>query len=422
MHVVIIHPDLGLGGAERLVVDFALALREEGHEVTVLCAHHDPSRCFEDTLEAANKRATWVCVRGGWLPRSILGMFHAPCAWLRCAHLALCAGSMSPRPDVALVDQVPAALPMLRRLLPECRRVFYCHFPDKLLAPRGGALRRVYRLPLDRLEEESLRSADRVLANSAYTRAIMERSFAQHRIDCARVDVLYPAVRMDPREELLGAATIRPREKRRLLKQAGVPDVDGLPEDAAIFVSINRYEEKKRLPLAVRALAAAIEGGDGAESGKKPVLIFAGGFDGRLSECHRVLEHVRAAAESLHVWSRIRLLTSVGEWGKKSLLDVSVALVYTPPEEHFGIAPLEAMARARGVIAANSGGPKESVIDGHTGWLREHDPCAFSGAMTECVARPDECARRGWNGRARAEECFSFSAFRSRAVQALSPA
>jgi alpha-1,3/alpha-1,6-mannosyltransferase len=33
--VVFLHPDLGIGGAERLVVDAALALQAKGHKVTI---------------------------------------------------------------------------------------------------------------------------------------------------------------------------------------------------------------------------------------------------------------------------------------------------------------------------------------------------------------------------------------------------
>lgn len=34
--------------------------------------------------------------------------------------------------------------------------------------------------------------------------------------------------------------------------------------------------------------------------------------------------------------------------------------------EHFGIVPLEGMAAGRAVIACNSGGPLESIVDKHT--------------------------------------------------------
>lgn len=39
------------------------------------------------------------------------------------------------------------------------------------------------------------------------------------------------------------------------------------------------------------------------------------------------------------------------------------ALLYTPEQEHFGIVPLEAMVCGVPVLAVNSGGPMESVVD-----------------------------------------------------------
>lgn len=49
----------------------------------------------------------------------------------------------------------------------------------------------------------------------------------------------------------------------------------------------------------------------------------------------------------------------------------SVALIYTPTDEHFGIVPLEAMMLQRPVIAHNSGGPKETVVPKLNGFLFE---------------------------------------------------
>lgn len=42
------HPDLGIGGAERLVVDAAVGLQEQGHHVVIFTNHCDPSHCFDE--------------------------------------------------------------------------------------------------------------------------------------------------------------------------------------------------------------------------------------------------------------------------------------------------------------------------------------------------------------------------------------
>ena len=44
-------------------------------------------------------------------------------------------------------------------------------------------------------------------------------------------------------------------------------------------------------------------------------------------------------------------------------------LLYTPANEHFGIVPVEAMYLGSVVIACNSGGPLESIVNEKTGFL-----------------------------------------------------
>lgn len=50
-HVVFFHPDLGIGGAERLVVDAAVGLQERGHRVTIFTSHCDPTHCFDEARD-----------------------------------------------------------------------------------------------------------------------------------------------------------------------------------------------------------------------------------------------------------------------------------------------------------------------------------------------------------------------------------
>ena len=62
-------------------------------------------------------------------------------------------------------------------------------------------------------------------------------------------------------------------------------------------------------------------------------------------------------------------LRNCGQDLKAALIEHALALIYTPVNEHFGIVPIEAMALGRAVIAHDSGGPRESVVSGETGYL-----------------------------------------------------
>lgn len=50
-NIVFFHPDLGIGGAERLVIDAAVGLQNLGHKVTIFTSHCDPSHCFDEARD-----------------------------------------------------------------------------------------------------------------------------------------------------------------------------------------------------------------------------------------------------------------------------------------------------------------------------------------------------------------------------------
>lgn len=76
----------------------------------------------------------------------------------------------------------------------------------------------------------------------------------------------------------------------------------------------------------------------------------------------------------LELSDSVLFLPSINNHQKQVLLHHSLCVLYTPNEEHFGIVPLEAMQYHKPVVACNSGGPKETVIHGVTGFLCENTP------------------------------------------------
>lgn len=106
--------------------------------------------------------------------------------------------------------------------------------------------------------------------------------------------------------------------------------------------------------------------------------------------------------------TQVLFLLSVPNSLKSALLRSSRLLVYTPTNEHFGIVPLEAMLARLPVLAANTGGPVETIADPETGWLRDpDDPDAWSAVMRSSLAMSDEeAARMGDAGAARVKALF----------------
>lgn len=256
-NVVIIHPDLGIGGAERLIIDVALALQKRGHRVTIYTSYRDKAHCFDEARDGTLD----VRVRGNTVfPAHIFGRLHILMASLRQLHLTwslLSELSSRDKPsqakdqsedvgdDIFIVDQLPACVPILKtfgqpRKSRTQRILFYCHFPDQLLARRneGGSLLRLakllYRFPFDWFEGWAMSASDRVVANSNFSKGVVKSVFGTEKL--GDVEVVYPCVDTNTG---LAAPETKPAE--------------ALWGGKKILLSVNRFERKKDMALAIRA-------------------------------------------------------------------------------------------------------------------------------------------------------------------------
>jgi len=243
-NVAFIHPDLGLGGAERLIVDAACGLQNLGHKVTMFTTHHEPNRCFSETIDGTLR----VHVHGDFLPRALfnrLSILFATWRMLWCTFMVSLFYSAF---DVIVVDQVSAVIPLARFFAFILRRktkvIFYCHFPDKLLSTHNqgsdvvikhlssrsslaqttkspatankkpGFLSRLYRTVFDQLEEITTGTAHAIMVNSKFTSRVFKDAFPS--IQDKKLHVMYPPINCElydkkptsdnkPKDELVSA-------------------------------------------------------------------------------------------------------------------------------------------------------------------------------------------------------------------------
>jgi len=178
MRIAFCHPNLEIGRAERLVVDAALHLKSAGHQVEIFTSRHDPNHCC--FVETKNGDLPAIRVHGDWFPRHIASKFHALFAILRCFVVSLEICFDKTQFDVTFIDQVSPVVPVFRLFRPNLKILFYCHFPDLLLAKKGDWLKKIYRWPLDLLEELSTGMADLSLVNNNFIRQIFAETFLDY--------------------------------------------------------------------------------------------------------------------------------------------------------------------------------------------------------------------------------------------------
>ena len=190
-------------------------------------------------------------VYGDWLPRALFGKCSILCTFLRGLWLSMMVLLFERAVDAVVCDQLALYLPTAYRFqhrrnpsrrccsyVPfmrlKAKVMFYCHYPDKLLAPKGGLLRRLYRflprfipplflishgrVPFDSAEEHCTLSAHAVVVNSKFTKTVFMRAFPAAKREPG---VLYPCVTLAP----------SPKPDGEVLKQL---------RGRTVFLSINR--------------------------------------------------------------------------------------------------------------------------------------------------------------------------------------
>ncbi|KAL7559009.1 hypothetical protein ACA910_016356 [Epithemia clementina (nom. ined.)] len=446
LRVLFLHLDWGIGGAEQLMLQLAQASVVLGHSIQLWTTKCDPHHCFAPLKPNTGALHPLLHVVGQWIPPTLLignGVGRALCSNVRLLYLSYQVSRHiyrhrvhEPPPDVIVLDGLPTPLPFLQYFwAPTASLLFYCHFPDQLLTtaqtaaminmetndeqhdknnnentsatetrtttvqPQMQSVRKgLYRQVMDGLENRTLPFADTIVVNSQFTRQTVLNTFSSLQQppignNDSDVDVngnsadflpvLYPALDTTA----LDNATVH--QDAQFLST--LPYYD--PRQPPPLVSLNRYECKKNIKLLLEAILWIHNNNNNNNNHNEntvtiPPVVIAGGYDPTNMENIEYRGELQQFVETQlpsSLQSKIWFRHSISDVERTFLLKHALAVVYTPALEHFGIVPVEAMYCETPVIAVNSGGPRETVVPGVTGFLCEPTPAAFGQAILQLL-------------------------------------
>jgi len=253
------------------------------------------------------------------------------------------------------------------------------------------------------MERTAILDADAIIAVSQGTRADILRAYPE--VDAKRIHVIYNGIDL---------AEYQKTSETAALTEYGVDPT----EPYVLFVGrITRQKGVTHLVDAIRYLPAQTQ-----------VVLCAGAPDTPeiAAELREKVEQARHHHPRI-VWIE-KMVTK-----PQAIQLYSNARVFCCPSvyEPFGIINLEAMACRAPVVASATGGIKEVVVDGETGYLVpfDQDPETSFPTHPEQFARdlasrihqllddPEQCRRFGDAGRRRVEDIFSWTAIAHQTVE-----
>lgn len=239
--------------------------------------------------------------------------------------------------------------------------LWYCHTPvrvfydlqDSFLASLSPVARRLAKRWVERRRPEyeaAVRDVDMIVANSRNVAGRIERFL--HR----SAEVVFPPVDTSSyRFERVGDS----------------------------WLSVSRLSHEKRIDLVVetfRRLPA------------ERLLVVGGPQMGISSE-----RFIR----SLNPPPNVEFLGEIPEAKLRALYGTCRGLIATAIDEDFGLAPVEAMASGKAVVAVDEGGYRESVVPGQTGWLEPAAADALADRIATTTPSILEGMRHACESRAR---------------------
>lgn len=339
-------------GVERTILE---VYRRSRHEITIYTSHYDRDATYADLKECRIREIGRVSVRRTYVEAARAALRMARLRFRPADHDALVIACDGLGPLMTFRN---ADLPLMNLCFTPLRAVYDAEYRRRLMeqgGPRGAKIlaERAFRL----VDRRAWRHFDSVLCNSRTTRDRVVTGGLRRREETI---VAYPGV---------PAAAIR--------EQGPMGDYFFLP---------GRIMWTKNIELAIDAYRTY------RAAGGRLGLVIAGMVDRKSGPYYDAL---RARAAGL---DGLSFETEVSDARMRSLYEGCRAVLLAAFNEDQGLTPLEGMACGKPSVAVNRGGPRESVVDGETGFLVEPEPAEFAAAMARLDREADLAARMGRAG------------------------
>jgi alpha-1,3/alpha-1,6-mannosyltransferase len=339
MRILIYHPWIFMkGGGERVVLEMAKGLSDR-HTVTIAAHVLDLKNTFPEF-----SRFPIVNLSSAKIGKDALRRGFSFTYRILATRLEAFVGSEKYDLLIVSTGGIGELITIRNHSIPV---ICYCHTPLRALHDplvREWYLREVYASTLKKamfligcevyrfLEKRAWRHFSHIICNSRNTRTrILTAGLAHER----RLSVVYPGVGIEP-------------DLRSSQKAA-----------ERTFLVPGRINHFKRQHLAIQAFLHAQKLGE--LEGFRLVIA------GHLAEKDRGYFHRLQDAARGH--ENIQLLDSPDDERYSRLFSECYAVVFCAINEDLGIIPIEAQSHGKPVIAADEGGPQETVIDGESGFL-----------------------------------------------------
>jgi len=371
LKIAVFHPRFDrIGGAELFIVKIAEELRKRGHKVDVYAIRVSP--IFKGVKQLSSLASCKIFHN---LAIDFVGINLLGWSFLKVLR--------KDNYDIINPHHYPAPLisVLLKKLgFTKAKIVWMCHEPKGLLYERDKSYLGFSQLeskivhysifPLRWLDQWSIRNVDAIISNSENTQL--------------RVKEIYK------RDSFI----VNPAVHSNLFNPSNI-DTNEYLTDKKCLLAVGRLVAEKNFDFLIRAFKRIIE------VYPNTVLRIVGAGPEK--------EYLDSLIQSLSLEKYIELLPPVSEKDLVKLYAACDLFVHSMKDEPWGMVLLEAMSMKKPVVAIDSTGPKEIVIDGQTGYLVSFSLNEFTEKVIELLTSPGKARKMGEEGRKRVMRDFCWA-------------